>query len=62
MQTSVSLALMLMLTIPSLAQAQEKGLLAAAEVAAAELAQQQQQVDLGSTRRSTGRVALAARG
>ena len=49
---------MLMLTIPSLAQAQEKNLLAAAEVAAAELAQQQQQVDLGSTRRSTGRVAL----
>ena len=58
MQTSVSLALMLMLTIPSLAQAQERNLLAAAEVAAAELAQQQQQVDLGSTRRSTGRVAL----
>ena len=58
MQTSVSLVLMLMLTIPSLAQAQEKGLLAAAEVAAAELAQQQQQVDMGSTRRSTGRVAL----
>ena len=58
MKTSVSLALMLMLTIPSLAQAQEKGLLASAEVAAAELAQQQQQVDMGSTRRSTGRVAL----
>ena len=49
---------MLILAIPSLAQAQEKGLLAAAEVAAAELAQQQQQVDMGSTRRSTGRVAL----
>ena len=58
MRTSVSLALMLMLTIPSLAQAQEKNLLASAKVAAAELAQQQQQVDLGSTRRSTGRVAL----
>ena len=58
MRTSVSLALMLMLTIPSLAQAQEKSLLAAAEFAAAELAQQQQQVDLGSTRRSMGRVAL----
>ena len=49
---------MLMLTIPSLAQAQEKSLLAAAEFAAAELAQQQQQVDMGSTRRSMGRVAL----
>ena len=58
MQTSVSLALMLMLTIPSLAQAQEKSLLAAAEFAAAELAQQQQQVDMGSTRRSMDRVAL----
>ena len=58
MRTSVSLALMLMLTIPSLAQAQEKSLLAAAEFAAAELAQQQQQVDMGSTRRSMGRVAL----
>ena len=58
MRTSVSLALMLMLTIPSLAQAQEKNLLASAKLAAAELAQQQQQVDLGSTRRSTGRVAL----
>ena len=49
---------MLMLTIPSLAQAQEKSLLAAAEFAVAELAQQQQQVDMGSTRRSMGRVAL----
>ena len=49
---------MLMLTIPSLAQAQEKSLLASAKLAAAELAQQQQQVDLGSTRRSMGRVAL----
>ena len=58
MRTSVSFALMLMLTIPSLAQAQEKSLLASAKLAAAELAQQQQQVDLGSTRRSMGRVAL----
>ena len=58
MRTSVSLALMLMLTIPSLAQAQEKNLLASAKLAAAELAQQQQQVDMGSTRRSMGRVAL----
>ena len=57
MYTSVSLALMLMLTIPSLAQAQEKSLLASARFAAAELAQQQQQVDMGSTR-SMGRVAL----
>ena len=66
MQTSISLALVLMLIIPSLAQAQEKNLLAAAEfaaaelafAAAAELAQEQQQVDMGSTRRSMGRVAL----
>ena len=58
MKTSVSLALMLMLTIPSLAQAQEKNLLASAKLAAAKLAQQQQQVDMGSTRRSMGRVAL----
>ena len=58
MRTSVSLALMLMLTIPSLAQAQEKNLLTSAKLAAAELAQQQQQVDMGSTRRSMGRVAL----
>ena len=32
MRTSVSLALMLMLTIPSLAQAQEKNLLASAKI------------------------------
>ena len=49
---------MLMLTIPSLAQAQEKSLLASAKLAAAKLAQQQQQVDMGSTRRSMGRFAL----